>query len=211
MVTLVLMPRSLRRRVGPPIGLETYVFAALPRDRQKETIEALATDEWLVVEFGKLRERAFLRFAKSTSGEIVCSGLILGAERRDEVITARRVRAFPLAQILAHARFDDKASVRRWLELNLAGADALGPPIFRPGPKGHPREHYEQVAALYKRAVREAPDAPVKQVAKQLRTPEGNPTPEPTVRRWLQRCRQMKLLGPSRPGRPGRHSKRRKR
>jgi transposase-like protein len=70
-------------------------------------------------------------------------------------------------------------------------------PRRRPGPKGHPREHFEMVARAYRRALAEAPGAPVKTLAKQLHASEA------TVRRWIQRARDMGLLGPSTAGKAG--------
>jgi hypothetical protein len=115
-------------------------------------------------------------------------------------ITTRSLREVHVADLLnsVTALRDDpkgKALYRRLFGL----ADDL-PASFerrRPGPKGYSREHFEDVAQAYRRALAEAPSAPVKTLAKQLGYSEA------TVRRWIQRARDMGLLGPSTAGKAG--------
>src|SRR5207245_2803072 len=84
-----------------------------------------------------------------------------------------------------------------WLEQGLASRSERVLRVGQPGPKGHPRAFFEELARLYRRALEEAPSTPVKWLALEVKTPES------TVRRWLQRCRDMGLLGPSMPGKSG--------
>jgi hypothetical protein len=156
---------------------------------------------WLRVEFGPDRRRrvVFLRVGRGQQGQIVCTGLLIGGEL-PVTVTARDLRAIPLSRLLADARTDAN-SFGWWVKQNLA-TKGSAVPVLRPGPKGHPRAHFEAVANAYRRAVEEDP-APVRRLSAEFRTPEGRPTPEPTVRRWIQRARDMELLGRSTPGRAG--------
>jgi transposase-like protein len=70
-------------------------------------------------------------------------------------------------------------------------------PQARPGPKGHPPEHYERVAAAYRQALISHPRSPMRALAEQLHASDA------TVRRWVQRARDKGLLGPSVPGKAG--------
>ena len=166
--------------------------------------DVLSADHWLRVEYSDdlgRRRVAFMRFGRTTEteGRTVCTGLLLGGELSIEV-TARDLRRIPVAALLSIARLDPAASAW-WVGQNLASSDGVSVNVNRPGPKGHPRDHFEAVAIAYRQAL--GLPAPVKQLAKQFLTPEGRPTPEATVRRWLQRCRDMGLLRPARPGKAG--------
>jgi hypothetical protein len=69
--------------------------------------------------------------------------------------------------------------------------------------KAHSRDFFLTVAAEYKRACTPGEfRAPMKELCRRLSLAfrESSPIPEPTVRRWVQQARDMKLLGPSRPG-----------
>jgi hypothetical protein len=72
--------------------------------------------------------------------------------------------------------------------------------MARPGPAGHSRAHFEQVAAEYRAALKRRPRAPIAALRDQY---PG--VSESTLRRWTQRARDMGLLGPSRSGRAGEH------
>jgi hypothetical protein len=67
----------------------------------------------------------------------------------------------------------------------------------RPGPKGHTREHFGAVAAAYREVLKTSPRAPIKTLAANLNYSEA------TIRRHLQRARDMGLLGEARPGKAG--------
>ena len=115
-------------------------------------------------------------------------------------ITSRSLRELPLGKLLSSvsALKDDpksRALYRRLLGL----ADDLPASFQRPRPGRNPltREHFEKVAQAYRRALAEPPGAPVKTLAKQWNVPEA------TLRRWIQRARDMGLLGPSMAGKAG--------
>lgn len=153
---------------------------------------------WSVFYDGQLRHPVAIRAARLPDGRLVCTGLALGvlnadvdadvlADNAEREITARDLRAIPLSQLLTGGggRF-----------LGLVSADYSGLRA-RPGPTGHPREHFEGVAEAYRRALVESPRSPVKWLTQELHLSDA------TVRRWLRRCRDMGLLGESTPGRPG--------
>ncbi len=70
-----------------------------------------------------------------------------------------------------------------------------------------PRWLFEHVAEEYRRALDTHSRAPMQELTRRLGIKpnwwSGNPAPEPTARRWVQRARDLGLLGPSRPGVPG--------
>lgn len=68
-------------------------------------------------------------------------------------------------------------------------------------PRGYriPREHFEHVAEVYREALQRNPRHPYSYVTTALQTTT------PTARRWVQRARDMGLLGEARRGRPGEH------
>jgi hypothetical protein len=148
----------------------------------------------------------FIRPALTKEGRVVCTGLILGGHHRREgapdvppEVTARALRRVPLPQILALVS-QDPSVLRQWREMEILGVDVH--PTVRPGPKDHSPEHYARVIAAYRQAVAEAPSSPVKRLAEMWQTPEGKPTPEPTIRRWLRVAREKYGLEPAPRGRP---------
>lgn len=143
----------------------------------------------------------------SSEGRVICSGLLLAGAgpwdekvgvqrgRRSVEITASKLREVPLGLLLDTLARDAKGT-----ELS-----TILPEFQRPtrlGPRGIHREKLVEVAAQYRRALKEHPSAPVQWMSEQS-GPEGKRTPVVTIRRWLQRCRDLKLLGPSIPGKAG--------
>lgn len=143
-----------------------------------------------------------MRLGRTPDGRVACSGLILGGSRRfgDPVfgITAASLRSIPIGQlvdVLTHRTSGPGYGLLEQL-----------PGFQRPtrlGPKGIPRERLAEVAALYRQALEERPSAPVRWISEHILGPTGKTTPVSTVRRWLQRCRDLELLGPSIPGKAG--------
>jgi hypothetical protein len=147
-----------------------------------------------------------IRAAVTRKGRVICTGLILGGHHRSESapelpaeITARALRRVPLPGILERLSMDPGV-LQHWHEMEILGTDVR--PTVRPGPKDHAPEHYAEVIAAYRQAVREAPSSPVKRLAEIWQTPEGKPTPEPTIRRWLKEARAKYGLEPTPRGRP---------
>ena len=162
--------------------------------------------KWLSVR-SSATESYLVRVEVTDEGRLICTGLILGGRGRTEV-TARGLRRIRLNELLTDWREPSFGFLLdAWRK---AGAIGSGMPIVRPGPKGHPLDHYRRVADSYRQAIREAPQAPVKRLSEILQTPTGKPTPEPTIRRWLQRSRALGFLDDF-PAQPGALKKPRKR
>jgi hypothetical protein len=182
---------------------------------------------WIGVETEGAAGSVLVRLGRSLEGRLVATGLIVGPGEGGE-LTARSLRAIPLAQIVATlanliaAYQDDPEDIPdvvweaspeevsrgahrqtyRSLEalvsdLVLFRAETYEGPRARPGPKGHPPEHFERVATAYREALIAHPRAPMKALAEQLHASDA------TVRRWVQRARDKGLLGSSVPGKAG--------
>jgi hypothetical protein len=170
------------------------------------SVAELTSGDWFRVEWPDSPFPVVMRLGRSADGQVVCSGLLLGGARKGQQnvgiqrgrlgaeISASSLRQIPLGLLL------DALSHRQSFFLERL------PEFQRPtrlGPLGIPPERLATVADLYQRALQERPSAPVQWMREQYPTPEGKPTPAPTIRRWLQRCRDLGLLGPSIPGKAG--------
>jgi hypothetical protein len=178
---------------------------------------------WIVFQDDRLPYPVAMSVGRSPDGRLICTGLLcanldipaiydpppgapewFGSQRVE--VTARSLRELPLPALLgsiAALRDDPDPRGRAFFREIFRLADDLPAlPRRRPGPKGHPRAHFEQVADAYRAALVLAPHAPVKALAPQLHVSEA------TVRRWVQRARDMGLLGDSTPGRAGERSAR---
>ena len=127
-----------------------------------------------------------MRLGRSPEKRLICTGLVLGAFAETE-ITARGLRALPLTQFLTMATYWELGSL----------APKFDGPLPRPGPKGYSVDHFEKVAREYRRSLETAPRAPTRDLARRLHCSE------PTARRWVQRCRDMGILGRAVPGKAG--------
>jgi hypothetical protein len=168
----------------------------------------LNSGDWFGIHWPDAPFPVVMRLGRSAEGQVVCSGLILGAARQDDPragvqrglasseISATSLRQIPLGLLL------DELSRRQPSSFFLARLPEFQRPT-RLGPRGIPADKLAEVADLYRRALKERPSAPVRWMAQQILGPTGKPTPEVTVRRWLQRCRDLGLLGPSIPGKAG--------
>jgi hypothetical protein len=172
--------------------------------------------EWVGVDTGGPAGRVLLRLGLSRQGRLVCTGLIVGTAEPlwgdpPEIgeVTARQLRAIPLGEMIASLALSAAIGSKRPddpIQAYLARVrgrplrERVTPypgPQARPGPKGHPSEHYERVAVAYREALVAHPRAPMKALAEQLHYSDA------TVRRWVQRARDKGLLGPSIPGKAG--------
>jgi hypothetical protein len=155
-----------------------------------------------------------MSLGRSSDGRLICTGLVLtnltiGAQYDDDVpdhmrdepleITSRLLRKLPLGELVGSvAAMRDDPEGEAFFRRSFALADNLPAlPRRRPGPKGHPPEHFQVVADAYRAALAHAPRKPIKTVAEQLHASEA------TVRRWVQRARDKGLLGESTPGKAG--------
>ena len=170
--------------------------------------EELDSDDWLQIHWPDAPFPILMRLGRSAEGRLVCSGLVLGGGQPGEPrvgiqrgragveVSATKLRQIPLGQLL------DEASRRQTTEWWLAQLPEFQRPT-RMGPRGTSGEKLANVATLYRRALEERPSAPVEWMRRQILGPTGKATPAVTIRRWLQRCRDLGLLGPSIPGKAG--------
>lgn len=175
----------------PPI-----VLSSLERDAPRWlAVHLMATD-------GTIWTNILVRPAKSPSdGRLICTGLVVGAFGEEE-LTVRRLRSLPLAQILETLGRADHEPVL--LALFPQGVPEFGPRV-KPGPKGHPNVHFEQIADAYRAALGSAPRSPMKTLthAYNKGRPQAEWVSEVTVRRWVQRARDKGFLGESPLGKAG--------
>jgi hypothetical protein len=190
-----------------------FVPQWVPQDALFKVLEL--EHNWVAFADDNLPFPVLISLGRAPDGRLIATGLLIANldipavydqdapdwfRSKPVEITTRSLRQLHMADLLnsVTALRDDpqgKALFGRLFGL----ADDL-PASFqrrRPGPKGLPREHFEEVAQAYRRALAEAPGAPVKTLAKQMNTSEA------TLRRWIQRARDMGLLGPSAPGKAG--------
>jgi hypothetical protein len=157
-----------------------------------------------------------MSLGRAPDGRLICTGLLIanldlpaiydppadapewyGSQRVE--VTPRSLRKLPLAELLESvvALRDDPRGRAFFREIFRLADELPTLPRRRPGPRGYDRAHFEQVADAYRAALAHTPHAPIKALAQQLHYSEA------TVRRWLQRARDMGLLGASTPGRAG--------
>lgn len=187
---LVDRENDLRREAGDP---EMDPWAAMSEQR------------WLHVHDPELPVSTWFRMGVSEDGRLVCTGLLLGGDVPDEEVTTSTLRGIPVAQLLAEvermAKGEHGALAEAWArEVGIGRADRFERPKVRPGRRGHPREHYEEVARRYLEALRTHPHKPTAHLAQTITDPDGHPVAPSTVRRWLERAEQMGLLNRAEPG-----------
>lgn len=154
-----------------------------------------------------------LKLANSADGRKICTAMIVGFNEGYPIVvrghggfnappaevTSRALRQIPVAELIGRAVNSEKApphhaAVR---ELVLGRLPSTESPKRAPGPKGHPDEHFEMVAAMYREALKAAPRRPMIWLADRLNADRT------TVARWVQRARDKGFLGESQPGKAG--------
>ncbi len=128
-----------------------------------------------------------------------------GGLSREWEITARSLRLISLPAILDYLlSLEDPPEPLRSIFREALGRESLVEDLApqtvlkkRPGPQGHPREHWERVAAVYREGLLRRPSNPHKYVAERLYTTEQ------TSRRWVSKCRDLGLLGARQLGKAG--------
>lgn len=173
----------------------------LQGDYQEQVFRELVEDHnWFAFRGNGLPFPVMMSMGKAADGRLTCTGLVLGALAAEQVeVTARSLRELPLAELLgAVVALKDDSDFGGIYRAMLDLADDLDElPRRRPGPKGYDRSHFERVAAIYRQALKTSPHAPMKETSRVLHTSEA------TARRWVQRARDMRLLGESQPGKAG--------
>jgi hypothetical protein len=150
---------------------------------------------WVAVENVGVPFPIVVRLGKSPDGRLACTGMVIGPDAElGQEITARSLRQIPLGQILSTVA-----------GLDFPGAEELGgevthlwrQPPARPGPTALSREDLQRVAEDYRAALLQAPRSPIKLMAQKVHASEA------TIRRRVQRARDMGLLRPVQPGKAG--------
>lgn len=166
----------------------------------------LGQDAWhRVIGEGLPAAGVYVRFGHASDGRLACLGVHVGAPGGDAEVTATDLRRIPLAAVLGDAAAYltgeaasdplEKAIMRKMAgDVLVQHATPLGP---RTRSSRLPAEHFERVAGQYRAALVAAPGRPIQYLS------ERSNTPEPTLRRWVQRARDMGLLGASTPGKAG--------
>jgi hypothetical protein len=185
--------------------------------QDREKIAAFANSrQWVVLEGGSLPYPVTLSVGVGDDGRLRCTGVILGAFTAEPAeITSASLREVRISELLQEiARTGDLLESLIEYTGPRAGRpflDRLSPgliPDLPPRPPrvrgALPRSHFETVAAEYRRALVKNERAPMAEVRRCLANwLEREEIPEPTVRRWVQRARDMGLLGSTTPGKAG--------
>jgi hypothetical protein len=171
---------------------------------------------WIAFHDDRLPFPVAMAVGRSPDGRLICTGLLIanldfpaiydpppgapewyGSQRVE--VTARSLREVPLSALLGsiEALRDDPKGRAFYRQVFRLADNLPALPRRRPGRKGYDCAHFERVAEAYRAALVYAPHKPIKVLAPQLHASEA------TVRRWVQRARDMGLLGPSTPGRAG--------
>lgn len=171
-------------------------------------VERLAGERWFTASGGPLPDGTTVcfRLGVSADGRLVVTGLFLGATESDgegrarhldlasnTEVTSRLLRAVPVGELVSW--------VTRNAGLNGPWSDYFAslPKVIpqvpavraRPGPRGHPPEHYRAVAEAWMVARRLRPRAPMKAF---LDANPWAPRTESTIYRWIGRARELGLL-----------------
>jgi hypothetical protein len=188
-----------------------HSFGWIDREDPAFWDQLLWNEPWWSVTGGRLPDDVLVlvRLGTSDDGRVAVTGLIVGAsvepprghgmalhgESRLEV-SGELLRKISVRDIV-----DDFETYRATPGYVARGAfEAAGrsaakaripPTRRRPGPKGHPAEHYENVASAWRAAQQRSPHRPMTAFL------EANPelhVSEPQVYRWLAECRRRGLL-----------------
>lgn len=125
--------------------------------------------------------QVLLRVTRTPQDGAICTGVVF--ERRDGGIVVARDLRVPVGQLMAQL-----PAVAPW-----AGPVRPAPRRpRRPGPKGHPAEHWQTVAALWERAQQVAPRSPIAWMRAQW---SGEPVSDATMRRWRDRALSQPRTG----------------
>jgi hypothetical protein len=194
---------------------QTAVRLGLPDDRER-LAEFTKSRQWVVLEDGGLPYPVAVSAGIGDDGRLRCTGLILGALTAEpaEITSAslRNVRVAELLQEIAGSgnllealiSFEGPGEDRPFLDRLNPGLLPDLPPRVQPVSGGAlPRAHFEAVASEYRRALVTSKHAPMTELRRRLGEWLEREVPEPTARRWVQRARDMGLLGASRQGKAG--------
>lgn len=185
---------------------------------------------WTVLSGGELPYPVAVSLGIGSGGRLRCTGLVIGMPSpggdaggaQPIEITSASLRDIRITELLGAimSPSDDEPDVEKMLQalISFSGPgkgrpllDRLYPgmmpdlPPAGPQIRGQalPREHFVRVAAEYRLARVKNPGAPMRELMRRLSIWKGREIPEPTARRWVQRARDMGILGPSHSGKAG--------
>ena len=182
---------------------------------REEVVEFANSRQWVVLEGGSLPYPVTLSTGIGDDGRLRCTGVILGAFTAEPAeITSASLRDVRISELLQEVAKTGKLfeSLIEYSGPNDGRPflDRLSPgliPDLPPRPPqvrgALPRSHFEAVATEYRRALVKNERAPMTELRRRLAEWLDREIPEPTARRWVQRARDMGLLGASRPGKAG--------
>lgn len=186
-------------------------MSVLQPSHQTEVFGDLAqSGNWVGFEGGELEQPVLIRLDRADDGRLICTGLVIGAHwgssrrsRTNVELTSRSLRGVRVAELVSQVQAGLKRGEWDAIARMIYGTIGdLAEPVkglrrTRPGPQGHPRTHFQAVAATYRQVIAEGHRAPFRELTARLHVSEA------TARRWVQRARDMGLLGPSQPGKAG--------
>jgi hypothetical protein len=188
------------------------VRLGFPADRE-QIAEFVNSRRWVVLEGGSLPYPVTLSVGIGEDSRLRCTGVILGAFTGEtaEITSAslRDVRVTELLQEIAKAgkllealiEYTGPREDRPFLDRLTPGLiPDLQPRAAQVRGARLERSHFEAVAEAYRSALTVNLRAPMTELRRQLSESLDREIPEPTARRWVQRARDMGLLGASRPG-----------
>lgn len=176
---------------GIPVGGRPFLFERLDRDA------------WISCEGGWLKVPLLIRVARTSEGELVCTGLMAGVSPSDpEPISARDLAGIRLGSLLAQLApvLGDGRKSRYLKEGALSTPedfrDLLGKvTVDRPrqGPKLPGRhqltpEWFQKVADIYREVLAESPERPTQALARKTSVSTR------TASRWITRAKEMGLI-----------------
>lgn len=182
----------------------------------REEIAGFANSrQWVVLEGGSLPYPVTLSAGIGDDGRLRCTGVILGAFTAEPAeITSASLRDVRISELLQEVsrtgdllesliEFTGPGEGRSFLDRLSPGLISDLPPRPPQVRGALPRSHFEAVAKEYRRALVKNERAPMAEMRGRLSEWLERDVPEPTARRWVQRARDMGLLGASRPGKAG--------
>jgi hypothetical protein len=192
---------ELRRRLGTAAPKAVVRMSGNAGAGLRRAFDGQALDEWTYCQAEGVALPIYVRLGETPTGEIVATGLVIGPREQDtrdrkarpmSIIRAQDLR-IPLAAIVG-----EMAGV--WKRTGIgAGPAGLSGARARPGKKGRGDQFYRDVAAQYRKAMKDHPATPTKALFHST-FPMVKPS---TVKLWLRVARERGFLGRAEQGRPG--------
>lgn len=158
-------------------------YWTLEADRGRDWWQARYDDEWWVgLRYSADPKLVVMVRLAATSKGVTCTGLLV--ERDGDEVTARDLRAIQLRSLL-------DTSLAAYRDVVISGETLVQP--ARPGPPGHPPEHWRQVWDRYQEARKQAPSSYIRWMRNQY---DARQRPsDATMRRWVQTAQRKHERG----------------